>query len=142
MTDPIGDFLIRIKNGYLAGKRQVLAPYSRIKEQLGQILVKEGYLKKLKVKSEKLPARNATHSVAGGKFKTLELSLKYEERKPVLTDVRRISKPGLRIYSQASRIPRVKEGFGMTIISTSKGLMTDKEAKKKNLGGEVICQIW
>jgi small subunit ribosomal protein S8 len=130
MTDPIGDFLIRIKNGYLAGKRQVLVPYSRIKERLGQILVKEGYLENVKCQMSNV------------KFKILELELKYEKRRPVLTEVRRISKPGLRIYSPSSRIPRVRQGFGITIISTSKGLMTDKEAKKKNLGGEIICQVW
>jgi small subunit ribosomal protein S8 len=132
MTDPIGDFFIRIKNGYLAGKRQVLVPYSKIKEQLAKILVEEGYLKKCQISNVKSQMSN----------KNLELELKYEGRKPVLTDVKRISKPGLRIYAKAKKIPKVRSGFGITIVSTPQGLMTDTQAGKKNLGGEIICQIW
>lgn len=128
MTDPIADFLIRIKNGYLAGKKQVVVPYSKIKEKIAQILVKEGYLKKLKIKNEK--------------FKILELELKYKGKKPVLEEVKRISKPGLRIYAKAKKIPAVRFRFGITIVSTPSGLMSDREARKKNLGGEVICQVW
>lgn len=128
MTDPIADFLIRIKNGYLAGKKQVEVPYSKIKEKIAQILVKEGYLKEFKIENLK--------------FKILKLTLKYEGKKPALEEVRRISKPGLRIYAKAKKIPAVRFGFGITIVSTSSGLMTLSQARKKNLGGEVICQIW
>jgi small subunit ribosomal protein S8 len=130
MTDPIADFLARVKNGYLARKKEIVVPYSKIKEQLSQILVKEGYLKNVKCKMQNV------------KLKTLELELKYEGKKPALTEVKRISKPGLRIYTKATKIPKVRLGFGITIVSTSLGLMTDKKAKKLNLGGEVICQIW
>ena len=128
MTDPLADILATIKNGYLAHKNQLAVPYSKIKEKLAQILVKEGFLEKLKVIS--------------AKFKVLELALKYEGKKPAVKEVVRISKPGLRVYAGVAKIPKVKYGPGVTIVSTSVGLMIGSEAKKKNLGGEVICQIW
>lgn len=128
LSDPIADMLIRIKNGYRAGKQVVEVPYSKTKEAIAKILLKEGYLKKFKIKNLK--------------FKILELSLKYEGKKPALEEVKRISRPGVRIYTKAGKIPKVRFGFGITIVSTPKGLMTDKEAKKRNLGGEVICQVW
>lgn len=125
MTDPIADFLIRIKNGYRAGKGVVTVPSSKVKQKLAQILLKEGFLAKVQKK-------------AGD----LELTLKYEGREPALTEVKRISKPGRRVYSQANKIPQVRRGYGITLISTPKGLMTGALAKKKNLGGEVIGQVW
>ena len=125
VSDPIGDFLIRIKNGYLARKKKVTAPFSKIKEKLAKILVDSGYLAELKRDKNKLIVR-----------------LRYPEGKPALEEVRRISKPGCRIYKKRKEIKPVRSGFGMAIISTPKGLMTDKEARKKNLGGEVICEIW
>jgi len=130
ISDPIGDLLIRIKNGYLARKKTVTVPYSRLKEELVKILVKEKFLDQVKIDGQR-PAE-----------KKLILSLRYEKGEPVLTEVKRISKPGLRIYARAKRIPRVRLGFGVTIVSTSSGLMTDREARKKNLGGEIICQVW
>jgi len=139
MTDPIADFLTRVKNGYLAGKKQIVVSHSRIKEQLSQILVKEGYLKNVKCKPS---SRAQVEGMENGKLKILELELKYEGKKPALTDIKRISKPSLRIYTKAKEIPRVKTGPGITIVSTPSGLMSDREARKKNLGGEVICQIW
>ena len=128
VNDPIGDMLIRIKNGYLARKDVVEVSYSKMKEEIAKLLVKEGYLKKFKIENLK--------------FKILKLELKYEGKKPVIEGVKRISKPGVRIYAKAGEIPKVKYGFGITIVSTSKGIMTGREAKKKNLGGEVICQVW
>jgi small subunit ribosomal protein S8 len=128
VNDPIGDMLIRIKNGYLARKNVVEVPYSRMKEEIANLLVKEGYLKKFKIENLK--------------FKILKLELKYEGKRPAIEGVKRISKPGVRIYAKAGEIPKVKYGFGITIVSTSKGIMTGREAKKKNLGGEVICQVW
>ena len=128
MTDPIADMLATIKNGYLAHKKQLLVPYSKIKEKLAQILVKEGFLEKVKV--------------ATLKFKVLELTLKYEGKKPAVKEALRISKPGLRVYAGVTKIPRVRYGPGVTVVSTSAGLLTGSEAQKKNLGGEVICQIW
>lgn len=131
LSDPIADFLARIKNGYLSKKKEIAVPYSKFKENLAKILVEEGYLinsKKQKVKSKK--------------HDKLILTLKYEGKKPILTDVQRISKPGLRIYVDKTKIPRVLGGLGITIVSTPKGLMTDSEARKKGLGGEVICKVW
>lgn len=130
ITDPVADFIIRIKNGYLVRKKLVEIPWSNMKEKMAEMLVKEGFLKKVQVKSEK------------GKFKTLELELKYEGKKPALTEVKRISKPGVRIYAKVNKIPRVRLGVGITIISTPQGLMTDREARKNHQGGELVCQIW
>lgn len=128
MTDPLADMLATIKNGYLAHKNQLVVPYSKIKEKLAQILVKEGFLAKIKVTTLK--------------FKVLELTLKYAGKVPAVKEVVRISKPGLRVYARVGKIPRVRYGPGVTVISTSAGLLTGSEAQKKNLGGEVICQIW
>jgi len=131
VNDPIGDMLIRIKNGYLARKDVVEVPYSKMKEEIAKLLVKEGYLKNLK---------SQMSNVKSGKI--LRIELKYEGKRPAIEGVKRISKPGVRIYAKAGEIPKVKYGFGITIVSTSKGIMTGREAKKKNLGGEVICQVW
>jgi len=128
VNDPIGDMLIRIKNGYLARKVVVEVPYSIMKEEIAKLLVKKGYLKKFKIENLK--------------FKILKLELKYEGKRPGIEGVKRISKPGVRTYAKAGEIPKVKYGFGITIVSTPKGIMTGREAKKKNLGGEVICQVW
>ena len=130
VTDPIADFLIRIKNAYLVKKKLVEMPWSKMKEKMAEMLVKEGFLKSAKVKGEK------------SQFKILELELKYEGKKAVLNEVKRISKPGVRIYEKVNKIPKVRQGVGITIISTPQGLMTDKEARKNHQGGEIICQIW
>jgi len=134
VTDPVADFIIRIKNGYLVRKKLVEVPWSKMKEKLAEMLVKEGFLKKAQV--------NPPAGGEKGKFKTLELELKYEGKKPALTEVKRISKPGVRIYAKVNKIPRVRLGVGITIISTPQGLMTDREARKNHQGGELICQIW
>lgn len=128
INDPISDMLIRLKNGYLAGKAKVAVPFSKIKEALGKILLQEGYLAGLEIGEDK--------------FKILELTLKYEGKEPALTGVKRISKLGVRCYSSAANLPRSFPGQGITIISTPKGLMTMGEARKKKLGGEIICKIW
>jgi len=140
MSDPIGDMLIRIKNGYRARKQIVEVPYSKIKEQIAKILVKEGYLKNVKCQSPLRGSPSDRSNVKSGKI--LRIELKYEGKKPAIEEVKRISKPGVRIYAKAGKIPKVRFGFGITILSTSKGIMTDKQAKKENLGGEVICQVW
>jgi small subunit ribosomal protein S8 len=138
VTDPIADFLIRIKNAYLVKKKLVEMPWSKMKEKMAEILVKEGFLKNAKVDGEQ------SRTVKGEKsqFKILELELKYEGKKAVLNEVKRISKPGVRIYEKVNKIPKVRQGVGITIISTPQGLMTDKEARKNHQGGEIICQIW
>ena len=128
MTDPLADMLAALKNGYAAHKNLILVYHSAIKEQLARILVKEGYLEKFRIES--------------GKFRMLELTLKYKEKKPALKEAVRISKPGLRIYAGWGKIPKVRYGPGITVVSSSAGLLTGSEAKKKRLGGEVICQIW
>lgn len=130
MTDPIGDMLTRIRNGYAVHQRQVEVPYSVIKEKLAQILVKEGYLKEVVTEGKKTQE------------KKLVIKLKYHRQEPALDHIERISKPSLRIYLQAKELKPFRGGFGMRILSTSQGLMTGREAKKKNLGGEVICQLW
>ncbi|MDP2933895.1 MAG: 30S ribosomal protein S8 [bacterium] len=129
MTDPIADMLTQIRNAFAVGKAGVILPYSKFKHQLGEILAREGFIEEVSVATR-------------GSEKTLSFKLKYLNSKPVLTNVVRVSKPGQRIYSGSTELPRTQSGFGVTIVSTSKGLLTDKQARKQNLGGEVICQIW
>lgn len=129
MTDPIADLLIRIKNAHMARQEQLLVPFSKIKKNIAEILQKEGYLESVSV-TEANP------------FSQLEIKLRYIGKMPALTDVKRLSKPGRRLYAPAKDIPRALGGYGITIISTSRGMMTDKEARKQNIGGELICQVW
>ena len=134
--DPIADFLTSIRNGYLAKKPVITVKSSRIRKSLAEILVKTGYLKDLSLEDGK-PAESA------GKPATLKLTLNYTPKgEPVLTTIKRISKPGVRRYAGVSDIPGALSGAGITIVSTSAGLLTDKEARGKHLGGEVICQLW
>lgn len=129
MTDPVGDLLIRIKNAYLAGRASLAVPYSRLKEKIVKILVSEGFVEKVRVLKKK------------GK-KTLEIDLLYKGKKPALEDLRVISKPSLRIYVKKVKIKKVLAGTGISIISTSQGLMTGKKAREKGLGGEALCEVW
>ena len=129
-TDKIADLLTRIRNAYLAKRKQVSAPYSRLKEEIVKILVEEKYLDNYQIEKDE----------AG--FKQLVMTLKYIQGKPVLNQIKRISKPGLRIYTPSHKITPVLSGYGISLISTSKGLMTNKQAKKQNLGGEVLCELW
>jgi small subunit ribosomal protein S8 len=129
ISDPIADMLISLKNGYLAYRKSVVVPYSKLKEELAKILVKEGYLLEAKVEPRK-------------QGRDLTLWLRYKGSKPACQQVRRISKPGRRVYQGVTRLPRVLGGLGIAVVSTSKGLMTAKEARGKKLGGEVICEIW
>lgn len=128
--DPISDMLTIIRNGYLARKLRVDFPYSKAKEALAHVLHAEGFVGRPTV-SGRTPAE-----------KRLAFDLVYRRRQPAVVGLKRISKPGARRYFRSDKLPRVRLGFGATIVSTSKGVMTDKEAKKHNLGGEVICQIW
>lgn len=130
MTDPIGDLITRIKNGYAIRKRKFKVPYSVIKEELAKILVQEDYLREIAIEGKK------------PQEKKLVIRLKYPQQEPAITEIKRISKPSLRVYRQAKELKPIRGGFGIRILSTSQGLMTDKQAKKKNLGGEVICQLW
>lgn len=127
--DPIADLLTSIRNGYLAKKEEVTVKNSRLRLALAEILVRSGYLK-------------AVEKIAG-QPSFLKLTLHYlPDGSPVLTHVQKISKPGVRRYAAVSEIPSALSGAGITIISTSAGLLSDKEAKAKHLGGEVICQLW
>lgn len=129
ITDPIADIIIRIKNAHMARHTVVEVPFSKIKKSIADILVAEGYLSDVNVRE-------------GKPFNVLVLTLKYVGRLPVINDVKRLSKPGRRLYAPSKQIPRTLGGYGITIISTSKGIMTDKKARKENIGGELLCQIW
>ncbi len=128
MTDPISDMLTRIRNAGRALLPTVEMPHSRMKESLANILKKEGYV--------------ADVSVEAGVPKTIKLKLKYQGKKSVIEGLRRVSKPGLRHYVGATKIPRVLGGLGVAVISTPDGVMTGAEARKKNLGGELLCYVW
>lgn len=129
-TDPIADMLTRIRNANIVSHPEVQMPSSKLKLELAKVLKEEGYITEFEEKEV-------------GKFKVLVITLKYDERnKPVISNLKRISKTGLRVYSKAKDLPQVFGGLGIAIISTSKGLMTDRKARKENLGGEVICYVW
>ena len=127
--DPISDCLTRIRNGLMRGKAHVDAPYSKLKHQLVNVLVNEGYLKSCeKTDYEGKPI--------------IKIALKYHNEKPVIKNISRVSKPSLRKYSASSDLKQVKNGLGSFIISTNQGLMTDKDAKSKNIGGEILCEVF
>ncbi len=131
MSDPIADMLTRIRNGNTAKHDTVDVPASKMKKAIADILIKEGYVKGYEV-------------IEDGVKATIRVSLKYGETKndKVITGIKRISKPGLRVFAGADELPKVLGGLGIAIISTSQGLMTDKEARKANIGGEVIAFVW
>jgi small subunit ribosomal protein S8 len=129
-TDPIADMLTRIRNASLARHRELTLPSSRIKREIARILVEEGFIESFTTGQD-------------GVQETLSLSLKYVEgRTPVVSGLKRISKPGLRVYARKTEIPRVLGGLGTAILSTSQGIMTGSQARKLNLGGEVLCYVW
>lgn len=131
VTDPIADFLTRIRNAQLAGHRVLEIPASKMKKALTKILYDQGYVLKYKFDD------------AAGKQGVISIALKYDPqtRKPVIQHLQRVSKPGLRQYVKSDELPRVLNGLGIAIISTSKGVMTDKDARKQNVGGEVLCYV-
>jgi small subunit ribosomal protein S8 len=128
-TDIIGDMLTTIRNGYAAHKNTVVVPHSALREQVAKKLVQLGYLTDIKVDKE-------------DKFKKLEMNLKYENGEPVLTQIRRVSRPGLRVYRGKNEIKRVLSGLGFSLLSTSAGILSGDEARKKGIGGEIICEGW
>ena len=132
MTDPIADLLTRIRNAILAGHKVVEAPASNLKKEIARILYEKGYILSYKV-------------VEGeGVQSVLKIALKYnaKSKKPAIKELQRVSRPGLRHYSGVDDLPRVLNGLGIAIISTSRGLMTDKEAKKEKIGGEIFCYVY
>ena len=126
VTDPIADMLTRIRNANQNKSKEVSMPVSKVKKEIANILLNEGFISDVKVENS-----------------IMTLTLKYTDKKErVITGLRRISKPGLRVYAKNDEIPSVLNGFGVAVISTSKGIMTDKEARKLSLGGEVVAYIW
>lgn len=129
VTDPISDFLVRIRNAAKAKKLRVEIPASKMKVGLAEILKKENYIHDFSI-------------IEDNKQNVIKIQLKYRDGSSAITGLKRISKPGLRIYKDSEKLPRVLNGLGTAVISTSKGLMTDKEARTQSVGGEVICYIW
>ena len=129
-TDPIGDMFSRIRNGQMRSLNSIEIPSSNFRKSILEILKKEGYIKDFFIEKKE---KNKI---------TLKISLKYYEGYPVIKEIKRISKPGRRVYSRATSIPRVMNGLGLAILSTPKGVMSDTEARKHNVGGELICRIF
>jgi small subunit ribosomal protein S8 len=129
MTDPITDMLNQIRNSQAVKKTDVLIPFSNLKNEIASILSKENFLGDVK-------------KISKGKNKMLKINLKYENGTPIIDGLRKISKPGQRIYVGADDIKKVRGGFGVSIISTPKGLMTGKQAKRSKLGGEILIEVW
>lgn len=128
VTDSVSDLLARIKNGYLVNKTEVEIPWSKLSENLAKVLVAKDYLE--------------SYAIDDKEIKKIKLQLKYHGKQPAITEIRRVSKPSLRIYAGKNDLPKVLGGMGIAIISTPAGLMVDSEARKKGLGGEVMCEIW
>lgn len=132
MTDPIADMLTRIRNANTAMHDQVTMPSSRLKESLAELLLAEGYIEGY-----------AVAEATGRPGSTLTIDMKYSpERERVISGIKRVSKPGLRVYSKAEKVPRVVGGLGVAVLSTSNGLMTDREARRRKVGGEILCYVW
>lgn len=129
-TDPIADMLTRIRNGYMAHKHEVAIPYSKLKMALISIIVEEGFVSS----AEKVDGKDG--------FPEIKVRLKYVGGRPAITDVTRVSRPGLRVYKKRGEFPVVQSGYGIAIVSTPKGLMTNRKARISGLGGELMCTIW
>jgi small subunit ribosomal protein S8 len=129
-TDPIADMLTRIKNAFMTEKKEVAIPLSKVKLNIVKIFKEEGYIANYRVEKSEFPAR-------------IVMELKYVGKKQnVIEDLKRISKPGRRVYAEADRIPKVLDGLGVAVISTSQGIITGKECQKRNIGGEVLLYVW
>ena len=130
VTDPIADMLTRIRNAVAVGHDRVIMPSSKIKVGIAQILVDEGFIDRYQVNGD-------------GHSKNLELVLRYGDRqRPAIVGLKRISRPGHRVYRGAAEIPRVQGGIGVAVVSTSQGLLPDREARRRRLGGEIVCEVW
>tara|TARA_B100000700_G_scaffold241825_1_gene269261 strand:+ start:2746 stop:3138 length:393 start_codon:yes stop_codon:yes gene_type:complete len=128
LSDPIGDMLARIKNSLMRNHKKVNLPSSNFKVKLAEVLKSEGYIIDYKITDEKKP--------------NLEINLKYSSGNPVINSIERVSKPGRRIFSSAESLPKINNGLGIAIVSTPKGVMTDIDARKQNIGGEIICKVF
>jgi small subunit ribosomal protein S8 len=129
LTDPIADFLTRLRNASQSGKAEILAPYSKIKFDIARVLKQEGYISDFELEN-------------GGKLPQLKVVTKFVNRTPAITGLKRVSKPGLRKYVGAQEVPRVLGGLGISILSTPKGVLSGREAKKENVGGELLAYVW
>ena len=130
VTDPIADMLTRIRNAVAVGHERVVMPASKQKVNIAQILVDEGFIDRYEI-------------TENGHRSELELVLRYvDRRRPVIEGLKRVSRPGHRVYAGAKELPRVQGGLGVAVVSTSKGLMPDREARKRRLGGEIVCEVW
>ncbi len=128
LSDPIGDMLARIKNAQVRNHSKVTLPSSKFKAKIADVLKSEGYIIDYKINDDKKPS--------------IEINLKYNSGNPVINTIERISKPGRRIFSSASSLPKINNGLGIAIVSTPQGVMTDVDARKKKLGGEIICKVF
>ena len=128
MQDPISDMLTRIRNGCMSAQKQVSMPSSKMKEAIAMVLKNEGFV--------------TDYSVEGDVKKVLTIEIKYYNRQPVIEDLERVSKPSCRLYCGSKDIPRVKDGMGIAILSTPKGILSGKDAAKQNVGGEILCYVW
>ncbi|MFC1653575.1 30S ribosomal protein S8 [Patescibacteria group bacterium] len=129
MTDPIADMLTRIRNAYSAGKRVVNIPHSNMKGSIAELLKTNGYV-------------DAVSKAKEGNHKSIKVSLKYINSKPAITNVERVSKPGRRVYVKSNNLRTPLSGYGLSIVSTSKGIMSAKKAREEKLGGELVCKVW
>lgn len=130
MTDPLGDMLTRIRNGQQARKDSILTPASKLRARVLDVLQREGYI------------RGYSEADTGTATAALRIDLKYFEGKPAIQHVARVSKPGRRVYSGSDELPRIRNGLGIVIVSTPKGVLSDAEAREQNVGGEVLCQVF
>tara|TARA_A100001388_G_C28493049_1_gene367962 strand:+ start:31 stop:423 length:393 start_codon:yes stop_codon:yes gene_type:complete len=128
LSDPIGDMLARIKNAQLRNHNKVSLPSSKFKAKIADVLKSEGYITDYKIYDDKKPS--------------IEINLKYNSGNPVINTIERVSKPGRRIFSSANSLPKINNGLGIAIVSTPQGVMTDVDARKKKLGGEIICKVF
>tara|TARA_B100001105_G_C22083677_1_gene311937 strand:+ start:191 stop:586 length:396 start_codon:yes stop_codon:yes gene_type:complete len=129
LTDPIGDMIARIRNGQMRFLENIQMPGSKLRENILKVLKEQGFISNYTVLSDK-------------NKKNITVNLKYDHGSPVIKEIKRVSKPGRRIYSSANSIPKIQNGLGISIVSTSKGVMTDYEARKQNVGGEIICRVF
>ena len=130
LTDPLGDMLTRIRNGQQAKKDSILTPASKLRARVLDVLQREGYI------------RGYSNADSGTAAASLRIDLKYFEGKPAIQHIARVSKPGRRVYSGATELPRIRNGLGIVIVSTPKGVLSDAEAREQNAGGEVLCQVF
>ena len=129
MTDPIADMLTRIRNAQLAAKKEVRIPFSKLKYNIAKILEENKFIER-------------ADTIGRQARKSIKICLKYNQNRPAISGLRRVSKPGRRVYLPVKKIKRVKEGYGIAIISTPRGVMTDREARRQKTGGEILCEIW